>query len=98
MKPKALRAAPRLAADAAAPVDLPIVSAVKAMHAGTATAHQQQLALQWIVREAAGKAHFPYHATERDTAFALGRLFVAEQIIGLFNADLSSLRRATENV
>lgn len=78
-----------------APVSLMVATAIKALHEGNADAHQQQIALQWIVREAAGKAYFPYHPTERDTAFALGRLFVADQIVGLFNADLSSLRRAT---
>lgn len=91
---KALKTLPRLAADAVAPVSLPVAAAIKALHAGEANSHQQQMALQWIVREAAGKAHFPYHASDRDTAFALGRYFVADQIIGLFNADLSSLRRA----
>jgi hypothetical protein len=95
---KKLKALASLPATAVAPVTLPIATAIKALHAGTASAHQQQIALQWIVREACGKAQFPYHASERDTVFALGRLFVAEQIVGLFNADLSSLRRqhATE--
>jgi hypothetical protein len=92
--PKKLKAAAPLPAHTIASVTLPIAAAIKALHDGSASAHQQQIALQWIVREAAGKAHFPYHANERDTVFALGRLFVAEQIVGLFNADLSSLRRA----
>lgn len=89
-----LKAAPRRAADEPAPVSLAVATAIRALHDGTANSHQQQLALQWIVRDAGGKAQFPYHATDRDTAFALGRLFVADQIVGLFNADLSSLRRA----
>ena len=91
---KTLKALAPLAANAVAPVTLPVAAAIKALHDGIASAHQQKIALAWIVREAAGKAHFPYHANERDTVFALGRLFVAEQIVGLFNADLSSLRRA----
>jgi ABC-type nickel/cobalt efflux system permease component RcnA len=58
-------------------------------------AHQQQIALQWLVREACGKAHFPYYGDRtHDTAFALGRQFVGDLVVGLFNADLSSLRRA----
>jgi hypothetical protein len=89
-----LKALPRPAADAAASVPVAVAVAIKALHVGEASPHQQQMALQWIVREAAGKAHFPYHASDRDTAFALGRYFVADQIIGLFNADLSSLRGA----
>jgi hypothetical protein len=35
-----------------------VAAAIKALHAGTATPHQQQTALQWIVREAGGKALF----------------------------------------
>lgn len=90
---KALKAESALAVPVA---PLAVAAAIKALHAGEASGHQQQLALQWIVREAGGKAHFPYHPSERDTAFALGRLFVADLIVGLFNADLSSLRRANE--
>ena len=93
-----LKGAPRPAVDQPPPVPLPVAAAIKALHAGEATAHQQQLALQWIVREAGGKAHFPYQANDRDTAFALGRLFVADLIVGLFNADLSSLRRDQNHV
>lgn len=90
----ALKAAPRPPIDQPPPVPLAVAAAVKALHAGEASAHQQQIALQWIVREACGKAHFPYQPSDRDTVFALGRLFVADLIVGLFNADLSSLRRA----
>jgi len=93
-KPKTLKPLPSPPANAITPVTLPVAAAIKALHAGEASSHQQQIALAWIVREAAGKAHFPYHDNDRDTVFSLGRLFVAEQIVGLFNADLSSLRRA----
>ena len=92
-RPPQLKAAPRPAADQPPPVPVAVAAAIKALHTGEASGHQQQLALAWIVREAGGKAHFPYHGTDRDTAFALGRLFVADLIVGLFNADLSSLRR-----
>lgn len=92
----ALKGAARPPADQAPIAPVAVVAAVKALHAGEATPHQQQTALAWIVREAGGKAHFPYHPTERDTAFALGRLFVADLIVGLFNADLSALRRAQD--
>jgi hypothetical protein len=92
-KPKTLKAAAARAADAVTPASEHVARSVKALHAGTASSHQQQTALQWIVREAGGKAHFPYHSTDRDTAFALGRYFVADLIVGLINAELSSLRR-----
>lgn len=93
-KPKRLKVEDRKPADWIPPADAHVISAIKAMHAGTASAHQQQLALQWIVREAGGKAHFQFHGEDSHaTAFALGRLFVADLIVGIFNADLSSLRR-----
>ena len=92
-KPAELKTAPLQAARSVAPVSVAIATAVKALHDGTAEPHQQQMALQWIIREAAFKAHFPMQDNDRDTTFALGRQFVADQIIGLFNADLSSLRR-----
>jgi hypothetical protein len=92
-KPPALKGAPRPAADFVPVAPIAVVAAIQALHAGEATPHQQQTALAWIVREAGGKASFPYHGSDRDTAFALGRLFVADLIVGLFNADLSSLRR-----
>lgn len=88
-----LKAAPQRAANAAPDAPAVVAAAIKALHGGTASAHQQQVALQWIVREAGGKAYFPYHPNDRDTAFALGRYFVADLIVGLINADLSSLRR-----
>ena len=89
---KALKALPTPAANAAPAAPLPVASAIKALHRGEASEHQQRLALEWIIREACGKAYFPYHPNDRDTSFALGRLFVADLIIGIFNADLSSLR------
>lgn len=92
---KAIRkaVAPQPPANFCSPASLAVASAIQALHAGTAEAHQQHIALEWIIREAGAKAYQPYHASDRDTAFALGRLFVADLIVGLFNADLSSLRR-----
>lgn len=92
-KTERLKAATRRPCDAIAPADKAVVAAVKALHGGTATPHQQQLGLQWILREAGGKAHFPYHHDPHDTAFALGRMFVADAIVGLINAEFA-LRRA----
>lgn len=96
-KPERLKPAARRPCDAIEPAPKPVVVAIKALHAGTATAHQQQMALEWILREAGGKAHFPYHQNPHDTAFALGRMFVADAIVGLINAELS-LRRQHANV
>lgn len=97
-KPERLKAAARRPCDAIEPADKAVVVAVKALHTGTATPHQQQLALEWILRTAGAKAHFPYHQNPHDTAFALGRMFVADAIVGLINADFSSLRRQHAHV
>lgn len=71
---------------------LAVATAVRALRDGRANEHQQKMALEWIVGEASGKRHFPYRDSERDTTFALGRYFVAEQITGLFYVDLASLK------
>lgn len=93
-KPTRLKALPAPAANAIPPAPLEVVGAFKALHRGEAAPHQQQIALEWLVREACGKAHFPYHGEQtHDTAFALGRQFVGDLVVGLFNANLSSLRR-----
>lgn len=93
-KPPKLKALPPPAANAAPEVPLAVAAAFKALHAGEASGYQQQIALQWLIREACGKAHFPYHGEKtHETSFALGRQFVADLVVGLFNADLSSLRR-----
>lgn len=89
-----LKALPTPAANAVPAAPLMVAAAFKALHAGEASGHQQQIALQWLIREACGKAHFPYHGEQtHDTAFALGRQFVGDVVVGFFNADLSSLRR-----
>ena len=96
MQEKKLKVAPTQLPNHPAAVGVAVAAAIKALHAGTADSHQQQIALQWIIREACGKAYFPFHADPRLTDFALGKLFVADQIIGFFNADLSTLRSNDE--
>ena len=75
---------------AAEPAD---AHALRALHAGTADAHQQQRALKWILQIGCEVGGMPWHSTDRDTAFALGRLFVGKQIGRLLVCDLSTLRR-----
>jgi hypothetical protein len=95
--PPALKALANPPADAVPNAPLAVAAAFKALHTGSANGHQQQIALQWLVREACGKAHFPFYGDRtHDTAFALGRQFVGDLVVGLFNADLSSLRRAQD--
>lgn len=98
MTDRRLKALKPLAANEIPPVSPAVATAIKALHSGTAEAHQQQLALEWILRDACGRAHSAFHPTDRDTTYALGRHFVADAIVGLINADLSTLRRASSHV
>lgn len=75
------------------------VEALQALHAGTANAHQQAIALAWIIKTAADTYGEPFRSDadggERDTSFALGRGFVGRQIVKLVNmspALISKLR------
>ena len=90
--PRKAKILPTPSADTAGEVTYAVALAVRALRDGVAEAGQQKLALNWIVSEACGKKHFPYRSSDRDTTFALGRYFVAEQIVGLFYIDLSTLR------
>lgn len=69
-----------------------VASAIKALHRGEADSRQQQMALDWIIRFAAGKGEFQFYPTDRETAFSLGRCFVGEQIVGLINIDVGLLK------
>ena len=74
------------------PADPADAHALRALQAGTATADQQQRALRWILVNACDTAGQPYWPSDRDTAFALGRLFVGKQIGRLLTCDISTLR------
>lgn len=78
------------------PTDLADATAVRALADGNADAEQQKRALRWIVEQASGTYSFNYFPSERDTAFALGRCFVGQQIVGLLKLNLGALRRASE--
>jgi len=80
-----------------APYELADASAIQALHRGDASADQQQRALKWLIERAAGAYEFQFYPSDRETAFALGRGFVGQQIVKLLKLDLSTLRRA-ENV
>lgn len=69
------------------------VAAIKALVRGDADAEQQRLAIEWILRDACGLLEFHFYATDRDTAFALGRAFVGQQINKLINFDPALMRR-----
>lgn len=71
-------------------------SAVQALQAGVATAHQQQLALKWIIEQASGTYEAHFYPTDRETAFSLGRCFVGQQIVKMLRVNVSTLRRAED--
>lgn len=67
-----------------------IVGALQSLWRGDALPHQQKMAMEWIVRMSAngGALFFPGEAGRRDTDFALGRLFVGQQIEALLKVKL----------
>jgi hypothetical protein len=76
-----------------APYDLPEATAFQAIQRGEATPDQQRRALDWLIKSAAGVYEFQYYPSDRDTAFALGRAFVGQQVVKLLTLNLMSLRR-----
>ena len=75
-------------------------SAVQALYAGTADPQQQRRALLWVIEQAAGREDFHYHTSDRDTAVALGRAFVGQQVRKLLLVNVSritSTRSSNEN-
>jgi len=70
---------------------------MQALAKGTASAHQQRVALDWIMYRASNYLDEPYRPGgdegSRDTVFALGRAFVGRQIAKLLNVNLSVLAR-----
>jgi hypothetical protein len=66
--------------------------ALRALHAGTASADQQKRALRWILERGCEVGGMQWFDTDRETAFSLGRLFVGKQIGRLLICDLSTLK------
>ena len=72
--------------------DLPDATAMKALEKGEANAHQQKMALRWIIETVAKTYDLSYRLNDRDTAFAEGKRFVGLQIVKLLNLPLSNLK------
>jgi hypothetical protein len=70
--------------------------ALRALRAGTASEDQQRRALDWILLKACRVGDLPWEETDRETAFAIGRMFVGKEIGHLLICDLSTLRREDE--
>lgn len=75
------------------PYELADISAVQALARGDATPEQQQRVLKWVIERAAGAYEFNYYPTDRDTAFALGRSFVGQQLVKLTNLSVADIKR-----
>lgn len=76
-----------------APFTVADAVAIQAFHGGVANEGQQKTAWNWILKGACGDSDWPYRETERETCVALGRQFVAQQIVGLLNVNVSALRQ-----
>lgn len=70
---------------------------IQALVRGEADREQQQRALRWIIEQAGGMYEFHFYSTDRETAFALGRSFVGQQIVKLSKLNTSSLRNENGN-
>lgn len=69
--------------------------ALQALVRGDASEHQQQRAIDYIIRKLAGTYDLSYRPdSDRDTAFAEGRRFVGLQIVKLLNLKLENLKNA----
>ncbi|CAB5220585.1 hypothetical protein UFOVP241_4 [uncultured Caudovirales phage] len=79
------------------PYEAADASAIQALQLGQATPDQQVRALKWIIERGAGAYEFNFYPSDRETAFALGRAFVGQQLVKLLKLNVSSLRRQ-ENV
>ncbi len=70
-------------------------AALQALAKGTASAAQQKRALAWIIEQGAATYDLAYRPGaqegDRDTAFALGRVFVGQQIVKLLKLKLGLL-------
>lgn len=59
------------------------IMAVQALHTGTASEHQQKMALAFIIKNLCRTDDFNYFPdSDRDTAFALGRESVGKALRG----------------
>lgn len=91
---------PKLRADRLKPAPIPsplepasfediIVYALHGLADGNASPQQQKKVLEWIINEASRAYVQPYQAdSDRNTAFACGRAFVGQQIIGILKVPM----------
>lgn len=93
MTTKRVRALPAPPVDKAPDASLTQISALKGLMAGTASAHQQRLAWDFILREACGvQAQSFRSASPQDTYFMEGRRFAGNVLLTLANIDTSTMK------
>ena len=72
-----------------------IARAVQAVARGNASSREQQMAMDWIVTQAAGAYELSFRSDgdggDRETTFAEGRRFVGLQIVKLVNLSEGAL-------
>lgn len=71
------------------------VAAIQALQRGDATAHQQLLALTWIIEKAANTYDLEYRTDPRDHAFCSGRRFVGLQVVKMLKLSLTKIQGKT---
>lgn len=76
-----------------APITSSAATAMQALAAGVANEGQQKQALRWILEGACAQHTWAYRESPRETDIALGRHFVAQQIVGLIKVNVSQLRK-----
>ena len=90
-KIKAIRKPPILALP---PIDYSEAASLKALHAGTATPHQQQIALTWIIKHAAMSKSLAFDPDNaRASDFNMGRQFVAHAIVWAIEEPMSGFQK-----
>ena len=68
------------------PYEAKEVRLIQALARGDATSQMQQDALKWIVEVVAATYDMPYYPeSERDTAFACGRMYVGKTIVKMLS-------------
>lgn len=71
-------------------------SALQALADGTANETQQKRALTWIINNASAAHGEHFYENDRLEAFALGRAYVGQQILGLLKINLTRFNPAPE--
>lgn len=80
-----------------APWDIADVVAMKAVANGIADEHQQRRAINWILYQACDFHGISFRDSDRETALAEGKRFVAQQINALLTLDISTRNRITND-